>query len=399
MRRRARRMSRNGRNVDTAPGNEPLCGSGTVTRKGSTEYNRTRPHSRPAWQPRSQYHAAGRGITKGETASAAPSGRSATMPIDTTTWAYSYRKETGTRRKVYPPWQWQPETSRQSAERTGKTGGKLKDGNTKSINHKNRRTWKTNNYLWSMLAAATFTATADAAEDKKWNNRPWRRRKDSATGTASDGSGVSTKATGSALPTQKRREYGEALPQLPHLQQQWRIGECHTDRKDNTTSATTINCTPATNCTGIGILTPHRRLFSGVLNPNPTLRRERIEPGDAQTVGDCLLQRSERRRKTVMATPSLTLGAGINTGTTARLSRLVARVSVSGIRTEFDPNDGTGGILRTEKHLCAECREKKLYQAREDTAPQNGTHRLSDRKLHRLQPGTVAYLQIRSPPR
>ena len=35
---------------------------------------------------------------------------------------------------------------------------------------------------------------------------------------------------------------------------------------------------------------------------------------------------------------TFTLGAGINTGMTARLSRLVARVSVSGIRTEFDPN-------------------------------------------------------------
>ncbi len=35
---------------------------------------------------------------------------------------------------------------------------------------------------------------------------------------------------------------------------------------------------------------------------------------------------------------TFTLGAGINTGMTARLSRLVARVSISSIKTAFDPN-------------------------------------------------------------
>ena len=35
---------------------------------------------------------------------------------------------------------------------------------------------------------------------------------------------------------------------------------------------------------------------------------------------------------------TFTLGAGSNTGMTTQLSRLVARVSVSSIKTAFDPN-------------------------------------------------------------
>ena len=98
------------------------------------------------------------------------------------------------------------------------------------------------------------------------------------------------------------------------------------------------------------------------------------------------LSAHERRRKNGDGNATFTLGAGINTGMTARLSRLVARVSVSGIRTEFDPQRTVlGGILRTEKHLCAECRERSCTGHGRIQHHQNEHTGLSDRKLHRLQ--------------
>lgn len=69
---------------------------------------------------------------------------------------------------------------------------------------------------------------------------------------------------------------------------------------NNTTPATTINCTPATSCTGIVVANaPTDGYFSGVLNKTDFLKRT-IELGDAQTK-DCLPMSGDV--KTVMATP------------------------------------------------------------------------------------------------
>ena len=104
---------------------------------------------------------------------------------------------------------------------------------------------------------------------------------------------------------------------------------------DNTTSATTINCTPATNCTGIVVANaPTDGYFSGVLNKTDFLKKT-ITLDDAQTK-DCLPMSGDVKDGSGNAT--FTLSAGSNTGMTAQLSRLVARVSVSSIKTAFDPN-------------------------------------------------------------
>ena len=74
--------------------------------------------------------------------------------------------------------------------------------------------------------------------------------------------------------------------------------------------------------------------FSGVLNKTDFLKKT-ITLDDAQTK-DCLPMSGDVKDGSGNAT--FTLSAGSNTGMTAQLSRLVARVSVSSIKTAFDPN-------------------------------------------------------------
>lgn len=60
---------------------------------------------------------------------------------------------------------------------------------------------KTNSYLWSMLAAATFTL-AGCGSEENGITEPMPQGKTAQLELRLTGSGVSTKATGSALPTQ-----------------------------------------------------------------------------------------------------------------------------------------------------------------------------------------------------
>jgi len=191
---------------------------------------------------------------------------------------------------------------------------------------------KTNNYLWSMLAAATFTL-AGCGSEENGITEPMPQGKTAQLELRLTGSGVSTKATGSALPTQNEENTVKRFT-VAIFNSDESVNAIQTVT-NNTTPATTINCTPATSCTGIVVANaPTDGYFSGVLNKTDFLKRT-IELGDAQTK-DCLPMSGDVKNGDGNAT--FTLGAGINTGMTARLSRLVARVSVSGIRTEFDPN-------------------------------------------------------------
>ena len=79
---------------------------------------------------------------------------------------------------------------------------------------------------------------------------------------------------------------------------------------------------------------PTNDYFAGVLNKTDFLKKT-IALSDAQTK-DCLPMSGDVKNSGKSAT--FTLGAGENKGMTAALSRLVARVSVSSIKTAFDPN-------------------------------------------------------------
>ena len=84
---------------------------------------------------------------------------------------------------------------------------------------------KTNSYLWSMLAAATFTL-AGCGSEENGITEPMPQGKTAQLElrlTRSEHQGNRKR-----IAYTKRREYGEAFHRR-HLQQR-RIGECHTDR-------------------------------------------------------------------------------------------------------------------------------------------------------------------------
>lgn len=191
---------------------------------------------------------------------------------------------------------------------------------------------KTNNYLWSMLVTATFALTG-CGSDENGITAPLPQGKTAQLELCLTGSGVNTKATGGALPTQAEENTVKRFT-VAIFNSDESVNAIQTVT-NNTTSTTTINCTPATNCTGIVVANaPTDGYFSGVLNKTDFLKKT-ITLGDAQTK-DCLPMSGDVKDGSGNAT--FTLSAGSNTGMTAQLSRLVARVSVSSIKTAFDPN-------------------------------------------------------------
>ncbi len=207
---------------------------------------------------------------------------------------------------------------------------------------------KTNNYLWSMLVTATFVLTG-CGSDENGITDPLPQGKTAQLELCLTGSGVNTKATGSALPTQAEENTVKRFT-VAIFNSDESVNAIQTVT-DNTTSATTINCTPATNCTGIVVANaPTDGYFSGVLNKTDFLKKT-ITLDDAQTK-DCLPMSGDVKDGSGNAT--FTLSAGSNTGMTAQLSRLVARVSVSSIKTAFDLSKRTNcstGMLGLSKYF------------------------------------------------
>ena len=118
---------------------------------------------------------------------------------------------------------------------------------------------KTNSYLWSMLAAATFTL-AGCGSEENGITEPMPQGKTAQLELRLTGSGVSTKATGSALPTQNEENTVKRFT-VAIFNSDESVNAIQTVT-NNTTPATTINCTPATSCTGIVVANgPYRRLF------------------------------------------------------------------------------------------------------------------------------------------
>ncbi len=123
---------------------------------------------------------------------------------------------------------------------------------------------RTNNYLWAMLAAATLTLTG-CGSDENGIAEPQLQEKTAQLELRLTGSGVNTKATGSALPTQAEE----------NTLKRFTVAIFNSDNSvnaiqtitTNMTSATTINCTPAAGCTGIVVANaPTDNYFAGVLN-------------------------------------------------------------------------------------------------------------------------------------
>lgn len=202
---------------------------------------------------------------------------------------------------------------------------------------------KTINYLWGMLSAATLSLAACSSEE---NEIPQPREKDAKVEIRIMGTTAGTKATGSALPT----------PAEENTVKRFTVAIFNTDGSvnaiqtvaSNTASATTINCTPASNCTGIVVANaPSDDYFAGALTKTDFLKKV-IALTDAQTK-NALPMSGDVKNSSGSTTFSLLAGA--NPGMTAQLSRLVARVSISSIKTAFDPNGQFSGASFQLKNI------------------------------------------------
>ena len=191
---------------------------------------------------------------------------------------------------------------------------------------------RTINYLWAVLAAATLSLNACVSGENE-NLEPQPQEKTAKLEIRLTGETATTKATGATLPTQT----------VENTIKRFTVAIFNKDQTVNTiqtittktTSPTTINCTPAKDCTGIVVANaPTENHFAGALNKGDFLKKV-IALTKAQT-SDCLPMSGEVKDKSGNAT--FTLAPGENTGMTAVLKRLVARVSVSSIKSAFDPN-------------------------------------------------------------
>ena len=190
---------------------------------------------------------------------------------------------------------------------------------------------KTNNFLWATLATAILTLTGCSSDDNELTV-PQLQDKTALLELRLIRNGINTKATGDNLPTQAEENTVKYFT-VAIFNSDNTVNTLHTVT-ENTASATTISCTPATDCTGIVVANaPSDSYFTGVLNKDDFLKKT-IALADAQTK-DCLPMSGNIKDKNGNTT--FTLSAGDNDGITAQLSRLVARVSISSIKTDFDP--------------------------------------------------------------
>ncbi len=245
---------------------------------------------------------------------------------------------------------------------------------------------KTNNYLWASLLTATL-ALAGCSSDENGMTEPQPQGKTALLELRLTGSGADTKATGAALPTQAEENTVKRFT-VAIFNSDGTVNAMQTVTS-NTTAATTVSCTPATGCTGIVVANaPSDNYFAGVLTKTDFLKKT-IALADAQTK-DCLPMSGDV--KDGSGNKTFALSAGDNKNMTAEVSRLVARVSVSSIKTAFDPNSQYSAASYELKNIF-------VRNAVQDVVPATGGY--SETKMGKpayltgnydSSTGTVAYL-------
>lgn len=202
---------------------------------------------------------------------------------------------------------------------------------------------KTNNYRWGLLAATAVLLAACSSEE---NEIPQPREKSAKVEIRLTGTTAGTKATGNVLPTQDEENTVKRFT-VAIFNTNGSVNAIQTVAS-NTASATTINCTPASNCTGMVVANaPSDNYFAGVLTKTDFLKKV-IALTNAQTK-DALPMSGDVKNSGGQT--SFSLVAGTNPGMTAQLSRLVARVSISSIKTAFDPNGQFSGASYQLKNI------------------------------------------------
>ena len=187
---------------------------------------------------------------------------------------------------------------------------------------------KTRNYLWAVLAAATLSLTACGGEENE-NTEPKPQGKTaeleiSVLGTSSS----NTKSTGTLPGTNDEDKIQRIAVAVFNSD-----GSVNTISESTTsTSSISINCTPAAGCSGVAVANAPANAFAGVTTKTAFLAKTVTLK---QTATE-LPMSGEIKDKTTSAN-TFTLTAGSTTTVKVELTRMVARVSISSIKTAFDP--------------------------------------------------------------
>ena len=184
---------------------------------------------------------------------------------------------------------------------------------------------KTGNYLWAMLAAATLSLAACGSEENE-NVEPLPQGKTAKLEISIQGS-ANTKSTG-ALPSTSDEDKVQRIAVAI-----FNGAAVHTIQEFTSTSGISINCTPAASCTGIAVANAPANTFAGITTKAAFLAKT-ITLGQTATE---LPMSGEILDKTTGAN-TFALTAGNTTNVKVDLSRLVARISISGIKTAFSPS-------------------------------------------------------------
>lgn len=216
---------------------------------------------------------------------------------------------------------------------------------------------KTNNYLWAALMAATLSLGACSSDENEMTE-PQPQENTAKLEIRLTGTEVNTRATGSALPTQAE-ENTVARFTVAIFNSDGSVNAIQTVTT-KTADATTINCTPAASCTGLVVANaPTDDYFAGVLSKTDFLKKT-ILLEKAQTQKSLPMSGEVKDAKD---NTTFTLAAGENTGMTAKVSRLVARVSISSIKTDFDPNGQYSGASYELKNIFVRNAVKEVVPA------------------------------------
>lgn len=192
---------------------------------------------------------------------------------------------------------------------------------------------KKNNYLWAVLMAATLSLAACGSEE---NEGPELQGQQARLELSLRGTAM-TKATGT-LPTDagedKINRVAVAIfngDNTVNVIQEFEI--------TNVAQPVTVNCTQGTGCTGIVVANAPTETFAGVTTKDE-FSQKTVALSQTQSSGSADIQDAENLPMSgeikVAGSNSFDLGATQVTAA-AELSRLVARVAITNIKTAFDP--------------------------------------------------------------
>lgn len=189
---------------------------------------------------------------------------------------------------------------------------------------------KSNRYLWVLLATTTLTMGACSNGDD--NSAPLSQEKTAQVQLTLEGVKVAnTKANGTTTPTQA--DENKLL--------RYTVAIFNSDESVNTiqtligtNTSPTLSCKPAAACTGVVVANAKSDTYFAGVTTKTEFMAKTVALADGQT--STALPMSGDVKSSSNTT--FTLAAGNNTGMTVELSRLVARISISSIATNFDAN-------------------------------------------------------------